>query len=397
MRVLYLNHTGRMSGAERSLLELFPALPADVSPLLATPAGPFADAARERGVEVATVPGAEGSLRPHPVQTPLALAGIARAVVAVARLARREGADLIHANSVRAGLVASFARRAGGPPWLVYVHDCLPESRLAGMTKRAILSGGGVVLANSDYTAAGFTRGEPGADVRTTYNGMIDADGRLASLRGAEMPRPNEARRRLGLEGAGPLLGVVAQISPWKGQDTAVEAFAAVRREHPGARLILVGEAKFTGAATRFDNVAFRDDLRSRAAELGIADGVEFLGDRRDALDWIAALDVLLAPSWEEPFGRTIVEAMAIGTPVIATAVGGPAEIVEDGVSGRLVPPRDPAALAAAALELLGSPELRERYDAEGRRAAGRFTVDAHARVVLGAYRDLLGAPADSL
>ena len=200
-----------------------------------------------------------------------------------------------------------------------------------------------------------------------------------------------------GLEDAGPLLGVVAQISPWKGQDTAVEAFADVRREHPGARLLLVGEAKFTGSGTRFDNVAFRDGLRARAAELGIADGVEFLGDRRDALDWIAALDVLLAPSWEEPFGRTIVEAMAIGTPVIATSVGGPAEIVEDGVSGRLVPPRDPAALAAAALELLASPELRERFEAEGRRAAGRFTLDAHADVVLGAYRDLLGASADSL
>ena len=205
---------------------------------------------------------------------------------------------------------------------------------------------------------------------------MIDADGRLASRRGGEMPSREEARGRLGLQGPGPLLGVVAQISPWKGQDTAVEAFAEVRREHTGARLLLIGEAKFTGAATRFDNVEFRDGLRSRAAELGIADGVEFLGDRRDALEWIAALDVLLAPSWEEPFGRTIVEAMAIGTPVIATAVGGPAEIVEDGVSGRLVRPRDPAALAAAALELLASPEQRRALRGRGQARRGAL----HAR-----------------
>ena len=396
LRVLYLNHTGRMSGAERSLLELLGALPEDISAVLATPTGAFADAARAQGTRVVDVPAAEGSLRPHPVRTPLAVAGIARAAVAVRSLARRERADVVHANSVRAGLVAGAARRLGGPPELVYVHDCLPATRMAALTRRAIPSAGGAVVANSDYTAAAFA-GDGAAPVRTVYNGMLDGDGRLASLRGAAMPDRDRARARLGLDHEGPLLGVVAQISPWKGQDAAIEAFAAVRREHPRARLLLAGEAKFAAPGTRFDNLAFLAGLRARVLELGLADGVEFLGDRADALEVIAALDVLLAPSWEEPFGRTVVEAMAIGTPVVATAIGGPAEIVEDGVSGRLADPRDPGALARATLELLASPEERARVEAEGRRAAGRYTLAAHVEAFIGAYRDLLRSGADSL
>jgi glycosyltransferase involved in cell wall biosynthesis len=391
VRILYLNHTGNVSGAERSLLELLPALPADVSRRVATPPGPFAAAAREQGEAVVTVPAAEGSLRLHPIHTPAALGGFARSALAVGRLARRERADLVHANSVRAGLVAALARRLGAPPAVVYVHDCLPDTRVANMTRRRILSGSGVVLANSDYTAASFAGRDGSAAVRTSYNGMVDERGELVSLRGAEAPRRAEARRRLGLEQSGPLIGLVAQITPWKGQDTAIEALAALRREYPDARLLLVGEAKFAARGTRFDNPAYLTRLRRLVADLGLDDGVAFLGERRDALEIMAALDVCVAPSWEEPFGRAIVEAMALGTPVVATEVGGPAEIVEDGVSGRLVPPRSPELLAVAVRELLASPELRERMAAEGRRRVGRFSLAAHAESVVRAYRDLLG------
>jgi glycosyltransferase involved in cell wall biosynthesis len=391
VRILYLNHTGNVSGAERSLLELLPALPADVSRCVASPPGPFAAAARQQGEAVITVPAAEGSLRLHPVHTPAALGGIARSALAVGRLARRERAELLHANSVRAGLVATLARRFGAPPAVVYVHDCLPDTRMANMTRRRILTGDGIVLANSDYTATSFAGRAGSAPVRTTYNGMVDARGELVSLRGAEPPRPAEARRRLGLDRPGPLIGLVAQITPWKGQDTAIEALAALRREYPYARLLLVGEAKFAARGTRFDNPAYLTRLRRLVADLGLDDGVSFLGERGDALEIIAALDVFVAPSWEEPFGRTIVEAMALGTPVVATEVGGPAEIVEDGVSGRLVPPRRPELLALAVGELLASPELRERMAAEGRRAVGRFSLTAHVESVVRAYRDLLG------
>jgi glycosyltransferase involved in cell wall biosynthesis len=384
VRILYLNHTGRMSGAERSLLELLSALPDEVARSVASPPGPFAAAAREQDESVAIVPPAEGSLRLDPARTPLAVGGIVRAAFAVARLARRERADLIHANSIRAGLVARAARRLGAPPAVVYVHDCLPDSWVANATRRAIHSADSIVLANSHYTAANFGGRQHRGEVRTSYNGMIDDRGELVSLHGRGVPSRPESRSRFDVPG--PLIGVVAQITPWKGQDTAIEALAIMRREHPDARLLLVGETKFLGKDTRFDNRAYLAGLRRRVAELGIADGVDFLGERDDALEIIAALDVLLAPSWEEPFGRTIVEAMVVGTPVVATAVGGPAEIIEDGVSGRLVAPRDPELLADALLELLANPGQRDRIAREGRSAARRFRLADHKDTVVSAY-----------
>jgi len=395
VRVLHLNHTGSMSGAERSLLELLRGLGDEVSSILATPPGPFEDAARDQGAEVITIPAAEASFRIHPIWTPLALGSAGRAALAVARIARRERVDLIHANSARAALVARLVRSVGAPRAVVYLHDCLPDSRAANLTRRAILSGHGIVLANSDYTAASFAAGQhPAPAVRTSYNGMIDDAGRLVALNGAEPPSRPEARRRLGLEPEAPLVGLVAQISPWKGQDTAIEAFAGVRDAHPGAQLLLAGEPKFDARVTRFDNRAYMEHLRGLVAELDLGDAVSFLGERRDdAIDVIAALDVLVAPSWEEPFGRTIVEAMTIGTPVVATEVGGPAEIIEDGVTGRLVPPRAPAALAAAVSELLREREARERMVGAATVAAERFRLSTHVEEVVAAYRELLGSP----
>ncbi len=388
MKVLYLNHTGLMSGGERSLLELLAVLPDDISAVVGCPEGPFAAAVREAGVRTATVPAAEASLRLAPLQTPRALAGLARSALAAGRLARREQVDLVHANSVRAGLVATLARRFGAPPAVVYVHDCLPSSPPANLTRRSLLSGSAAVVANSHYTARNFA-GTSAAQVRTIYYGMVGADGELVSRNGALPSDRTQLRDELGL-GPGALIGLVAQITPWKGQDTAIEALDLVRRDHPGARLLLIGEAKFLSKGTRYDNSTYLSDLHRLVTDRGLTGSVDFLGERSDALRLMAALDLLVAPSWEEPFGRTIVEAMALGTPVIATATGGPAEIIEDGVSGRLVAPRDPQALADAVLELLGSSETRTRMAEAGRTAARRFGLDEYVSGIASVYNEAL-------
>lgn len=387
MRVLYLNHTGLMSGGERSLLELLSALPEGVSPTVGSPEGPFASAAREAGIPVATVPAAEVGLRLSP-QTPRALARLGRLTLTVRRLARRERVDLVHANSVRAGLVAALARRLGAPPAVVYVRDCMPDSVAANLTRRLILSGSAAVLANSRYTARNFAAGSE-RSVGTVYPGMLDGGGELVSQKGAPLNDRAELRRDLGFR-AGSLIGLVAQITPWKGQDTAIEALDVVRRHHPDARLLLIGEAKFLAKGTRYDNSTYLSDLRRLVAERGLQGSVEFIGERPDVLRLIAALDLLVAPSWEEPFGRTVVEAMALGTPVVATSVGGPGEIVEDGVSGRLVAPRDPQALAGAVLELLGRDGTRERMAEAGRAAARRFGLEQYVNGIVSVYDEAL-------
>jgi hypothetical protein len=109
------------------------------------------------------------------------------------------------------------------------------------------------------------------------------------------------------------------------------------------------------------------------SSELGLDDSVEFLGERSDVETVVRALDVLVAPSWEEPFGRSIIEAMALETPVVATSIGGPAEFIEDGVDGVLLPPTAVADWANAIERLLddqrGAAEMAHRASAKVRAA----------------------------
>ena len=126
------------------------------------------------------------------------------------------------------------------------------------------------------------------------------------------------------------------------------------------------------------------------AARPSLAGRVEFLGERGDVPALMAALDALLVPSWEEPFGRVVVEAMAAGTPVIATSRGGTAEIVADGVNGLLAPPRDAGAWAAVIERLLDEPGLRERLVEEGLRRASDFGIAAHVEAIAEVYASAL-------
>jgi glycosyltransferase involved in cell wall biosynthesis len=372
LRVLATNHTALVSGAERALLDLLAALPPPVEAVLACPDGELRRLALAGGVPVVTLPGTAGSLRLHPRHTAVAVAQLARAGVAIRGAAGRAGAAVVHANSIRSGISAALARTLGGPPVVTSVHDCLPPGPVTRGVTRAIDAGSAALVANSRHTA-GCLGPRAGADAVVAYN-PIDLD--AFAHAGADRDR---VRAELGAGPEDELLGVVAQITPWKGQETAVRALAELRRARPAARLALVGSTKFVSAATRYDNEAYLRELRATIAALGLDGAVHFAGEREDVPAVLAALDLVLVPSWEEPFGRVVVEAMAAGTPVLATAVGGPAEIVEDGVSGRLLPPRDPSAWARAAAGLLGDPSARDALAERGRERARDFARGAYA------------------
>jgi L-malate glycosyltransferase len=326
MRVLYLNHTSHMSGGERSLLELLDALPGEIEPHVGCPPGPLADAIASRGIAWHELAGTDGSLKLHPLHTPRTLVELARATRAVRELSRRHRIDVVHANSIRASLIASGASTAGGAPAVAHVRDCLPSGVVSGLVARIIRSRAARVVANSAYTLDRFGAGEMGVVVHNSVDQT-----RFAARRPASSASNGSFT-----------LGVVAQLTPWKGQDDAVRALALVRAQHPDVRLVLAGSAKFVSAQTRFDNKAFVRDLKALIAELDLEDAVEFAGECEDVVSIYAGLDAVLVPSWEEPFGRAVIEAMAMGVPVIATDVGGTAEIVDDRRTGLLAPPRSP-------------------------------------------------------
>lgn len=389
MKVLYVNHTATVSGGERSLLELLAALPAEVQPLLACPPGDLQERAKALGVATTSIAGTAGSLRLHPRHTLLALGQMSLAALQVARAARRHGAEVVHGNSIRAGIVLGLARRLPpglglrrGTATIVHVRDVLPPGAASKASLRLIASTATTLVANSEHTAASVRAMAPNARVEAIPNPV--------DLRRFDPAQIDRARARAALGEAGRhelLLGVVAQLTPWKGQDTAIEALGALRREGIDAQLLLIGAAKFVAAATRFDNERYVAGLHELAEREGVADRVSWLGEREDVPELLRALDVLLLPSWEEPFGRALIEAMALEVPVLATEVGGPREIVREGVDGHLLPPREPARWASAVRGLGEDAELRSRMGRAGReRVRELFTSERHAAAMLDLY-----------
>jgi L-malate glycosyltransferase len=389
VRVLYVNHTAHISGGERSLLELLAGLGRRVRPTVATPEGDLSRELRARGLPVQEIPGTAGSLKPHPLHTPRTVGELARAAWSVRRIARRDDADLVHANSIRAGIVAVAAARLGGPPAVVHVRDVLPDGPLTRLTRTAVGAGASAIVGNSAHTLRCFADPSTKATLAVVHS-AVDLN-RLGAA--AEIDR-SEARAALGIPAdAGPILGVVAQLTPWKGQDDAVRIAAGLRSAHPGVRLLLAGSAKFVSSSTRHDNHAFVRRVRALIDELDLRDRVTLLGERSDVPEVLRALDVLLVPSWEEPFGRAVVEGLAVGVPVAATSVGGPREVLRDGVDGLFLPPRRPNAWVVALSALLSDPTRLTAMTREGRARATAFGRAAHADRLLSVYEDVLAVP----
>jgi glycosyltransferase involved in cell wall biosynthesis len=389
VRVLYVERTGLVGGGERSLLGLLEALPASVEPRLACPDGPLSEQADRRGVPTNTIAESVGSLKLHPVHTPVALAAMAAAATALYRSARPWRPDVLHANSIRAGMIAAPVARVLRLPLVLHVRDRLPPSRVTRRLQSMLASHADAVIAISRHVARAFD-----ADGRARRLEVIDNPFDLARLDPGGIDR-GAARAGLGLSNGARVLSLVGQITPWKGQEEAVRALATIRRTHPEAILLVVGETKFTARATRYDNRAYLRRLHEIAGQLGLQDAVRFLGEREDVPAILRASDVALAPSWDEPFGRAVVEAMAMGVPTVATAVGGPSEILRDGIDGVLVEPRRPDVWAAAIERLLDDESGRLAMGAAARRAArARFGTDRHAGAVVALYREVLASAA---
>lgn len=382
MRVLFVNHTSVVSGAEHSLLALLEGMPPETVAGLACPAGPLAEMAQRRGITIHLIRGTAGSLRLHPWHTSVAVAEMALSGLEVARAARRSGAMVIHSNSLRGGLIVVIANRLHRRGFVAHVRDCLPDSAAARLIHRQIAGAADEVVAVSRYVAGRFQIGlrDRMASIRVVDE-PIDFALFRGGLRSSDDPRPHDA----------PLLLLVGQISPWKGHDTAIRALQTLRLSRPNARLQIVGDVKFSGAGTRLDNRSYLMELRRLVERLGLVDAVEFTGERDDVPQVMAQADILLVPSTEEPFGRTVVEAMAVETPVIATNIGGPAEVIDDGLTGLLVPPGDAAAWSEAIGRILGHPEwAREMSHRAIEIVHRRFATERHVAAMTAIYESAL-------
>jgi glycosyltransferase involved in cell wall biosynthesis len=193
-------------------------------------------------------------------------------------------------------------------------------------------------------------------------------------------------RRELGIPADAPLVGIVGHIQEWKGQHLVVEAVARARRHVPRLRCLIVGGVHRFG-------VEYAKRLRERITALDLTEHVILTGAREDVAACLDAMDIAIHASVvPEPFGRVLIEAMALGRPVIAPREGGPLVIVVDGETGLLVPPRDAEALAEALAELLADPDRRAAMGRAGRaRVDARFDIRHHVRAVEALFDEILG------
>lgn len=201
-----------------------------------------------------------------------------------------------------------------------------------------------------------------------------------------QVESPGELRLKHGIPENAPITGVVGNIRTWKGQETIVRATAALRKRFPGIRCVLVGGH---GPA----DAHYMERLRSLCDALEIESNVIFAGFQKNAIDYMRLMDVVAHTSVSpEPFGIVTLEAMSLGKPLVSTTIGGPAEVVVNGVTGILVEPGKPEVLAGAIARLLDDPGAAAEMGERGRRRLHEeFSLEKNLRRTLEVYERVLG------
>jgi glycosyltransferase involved in cell wall biosynthesis len=390
MRILFVAHTGAWSGAEAKLQLLVESLAPDHELAIACPPrGRLAEEMDRIGVRRFDLPATEVSFRLDLVQTPRGLGVMIVAAAFLRRAAWQFKPDLIHAWTVRAGLVAALAGLGGRAPLVIQVHDNLPATPAGRAVRRIIARRADQVVAVSQFTADRFNEGLPKPRAHRLYNGLdlerFDPEVVPAAALRSDLQLPGEAT----------LLGVVGQITPWKGQDTAIRVLATLRESGIDAHLLIVGQVVFTGRQVRYDNDAFLRELQRLTSTLGVEDSVHFLGQRPDVPALLRALDLLLVPSWDEPFASVVMESAAMRTPALIGSASGAAEALRHGVSAMILPSGQPERWADAARELLRDESARARMGEQACAVAAQFSNQRHRQEMLAVYARALSATVD--
>src|SRR6266436_1329473 len=313
------------------------------------------------------------------------LISFASVIRSARKLVIDEAPDIIHANSIRAGLVMAAATMGLKAPVIWHAHDILPRHPLSTAVRLfAMVTSRNRILAVSQAVADRF-RGVILRPLRrrvpiVVIHNAVDLERFKPNAKSRE-----EIRCTVGLEDAQPVIGIVGQLTPRKGQMELIEAFAFISRQVKDAVLLIAGAALFNR------DEEYAAQLESAVVLLGLADRVRFLGPRDDIPKLMQGLDVLVVNSHEEPFALTVLEGLSSGTAVLATSVGGTPEMIRHGENGWLVEARDQKALGDAMRTLFRDQNLRRQLGHEGRNeAVARFSTKRFLREVEELYRDVL-------
>jgi glycosyltransferase involved in cell wall biosynthesis len=307
----------------------------------------------------------------------IVLGSDARASLGFARIVRDFEPDIVHAHGNKAGVVARVAHIAKPGTPVIYSphgyafagHFSSREQKLYRTLESFVAPLATMVVCVCEAEARLARATGINSRIRVVHNGIepIDAAGGQA-----------------GGDGLGPRICATSGLRPGKGLDTLIEAMVEVVREVPDARLALAG-----GGPER----AY---LEAVATCNGVGEAVEWLGNLEadEVIPLLSWSNVFVNPSWSESFPYSVLEAMAVGAPIVATDVGGVAEAIEDQVTGVLVPPQDRVALADALIGMLEASEHAAELGARAReRQRAAFTLERMVAGAIAVYDEVLSAP----
>jgi len=282
--------------------------------------------------------------------------------------------DLVHVNTIVATFGA-FAAKLRKTKVLWHIHENLSR----GIWNRFLIK---IIDKMSDkIVVVSHKSAEPfilqGVTIETIYNG-VDLQEFNMNIHGEEI------KKEFNINTSAPLLGIIATIEPRKGHHILIRSLKEVIKIVPNLRVLIVGKA------SPFSK-KYLEKIKVLIQSSGLSHVVRFTGSREDILNIIQALDLLVLPSLNESSGTVFIEAMALKKPVVATEVGGIPEVVEKDVTGLLVPPKDPDALAKATISLLKNPLKASEMGKKGRKRVEKyFTLHGHVKKMEKVYEELL-------
>jgi glycosyltransferase involved in cell wall biosynthesis len=371
INVLHLRDTDRVCGPGKTIIETACAAAPDFNHTIGLfllnreKTNPYQEAATRRGVAVVPLRSA------HQFDP--------RIVATIIRIVKAHRIDLIHSHEYKSDLLAWAVSRVHHIPMMTTIHGWIRHSakrRLYVKAAQSVLrSFSRVVAVSAETKAAILACGVPEHKIAVIHNGIV-----AENYRRENHPQ-GVFRQRFGLPAGAPLIGYVGRLSQEKGQRDLLTAAAHLLPSHPDVWIALIGDGPD------------RDTLQRQAESLGIAHRVVFTGHLADVRPAFRDLDVLALTSYTEGFPNVVLEALCMETPVVANDVGGVREIVENGVTGTLLPPGSPHLIAQALARYLDAPEWARTLALQGRRVVHeRFTFRARVAKEESLCRDILAS-----
>ena len=380
IRIAFCHYTSDIcGGSDRALFDLVTHLPRDCfEPVMILKRGdPLAPSYRNETIEVIETDFVPARRALEPIKLAKFFLRYLPTIFRLVRILRRIRPDIVHVNTLF-NVHAPVAARCAGCHLVWHIRELLPQSRVyAALCFMArCLATRAAVISNAVSDAVS-TLGDrrrlilDGIDIKPYEPDRCAEDG-------------DALRTELGIASNAPIVTVIGRLEPWKGQHVFVEAIPIVRQAIPESRFLIVG-----GPAKNKPDYA--PNLEARCQVLDISDSVHFTGIRSDITAVLAASDVLVLPTvTPEPFGLTVLEAMAARRPVVATEAGGPLDSVLHGTTGILVKPDNKNALAEGIVRILSDPDVAAEMGREGlERVRAKFTIDRVAAEMSALFQEV--------